>query len=109
MRVTRPKARKPQKTKAWARPATGLCWMTLPWKRTSQRKVLRRGASEPREKAGSDLAAWITRATLPKRLRKPVREAAMIRRRRIFSGMEGKGMLTFKFSVWGVVRGTLVA
>src|SRR5450631_1195157 len=90
-RVTRAKARKLQKTKAWAMPGRGRSLMTLAWQRTSQTKSQTRFAIGKRWKPGS-LREWRTLLkTTPKRRQKSQAEARTRATRRDFSTMKKCG------------------
>src|SRR5215472_10400532 len=84
--VMRAKARKPQKTRAWAKPATGRCLITLAWRRTSQMKSATRRGRWLRTRPESGLAAAMISTTLRKRARKTPAEATMSATRSSFSG-----------------------
>src|SRR5271165_2292729 len=73
--VTRAKAQKPQKTKAWARPGSGRSRITLAWQSTSHTKSQTRLPMGKRLKLASFFDLRILSRTVPKRRQKPAAEA----------------------------------
>src|SRR5579859_6038572 len=88
LRVTRAKARNPQKTKAWARPGRGRSRMTLAWQRTSQKKSQMRLPSGERLKEGSLRESRIRLRIGPKRRQNKAIELRMMTAKVSFSPSE---------------------